>query len=188
MSAVCARALVRKQRPSLVALRVVMAAGLGIVRSAIPRRADRRRCPTATRPVPRRIMFRSAGGAGLRRQAPDCVQIGGSRCARDAAVLAGCDRHARRDRPGARPRPGPRAARLTRPSAAAVSGPVLSALHPREEDPPACRPGRRARDAGGAGARGTAGNGAGPAPGKVHHHVAIGCLAAHRTRTRHHAG
>ena len=35
-----------------------------IVRSAIPRRADRRRRPTATRPVPRRIMFRSAGGAG----------------------------------------------------------------------------------------------------------------------------
>jgi hypothetical protein len=48
-------------------------------------------------------------------------------------VLAGCDRHARRDQPGARPRPGLHTARLTRPSAAAVSGPVLSALSLREE-------------------------------------------------------
>jgi hypothetical protein len=50
-------------------------------------------------------------------------------------------------RTGAWPRPGPRTAGLTRPSGAAVSGPVLSALHRREEDLPACRPGRRARDA-----------------------------------------
>jgi hypothetical protein len=88
-------------------------------------------------------------------------------------VLAGCDRHPRCGQLGAGPRPGPHAARLTRPSAAAVSGPVLSAPYPREEDPPPRRPGRRARDALAARAAGDGRSQGRISRGKVHQHVAL---------------